>query len=344
MNERNNVISIVTPSYNQGQYIADTIESVIFQRGDFYIDYIIMDNVSTDNTVDIIKAYENHLKDQCTVKTFDGKKYYVSKQDFNKNASKDDIWVKNPLSISCRGVSFTWESKKYNGQFDAIRQGIEKASGSFYTYINSDKMYLPNAFSIVIDYFLNNPFIHWIKGLDGYFNKRGDFTSQELAISNYVLRKGFYDGLQGLPIIQQESIFWTRELYERVGGISSKYQYAGDYALWLAFAQYENLFIIPYALAGYRFGINQKKGDLIFYSKEIDMFVQRRNSSQRVMCIAIHKSRNSKTFQRLLWPFNRFIFYPFQRVMCRLVCILLCRGGKAKYDITPPSVSYQKIF
>ncbi|PSB22026.1 glycosyltransferase [Phormidesmis priestleyi ULC007] len=82
-------ISIVTPSYNQGAFLEETIRSVLLQSYP-NLEYIIMDGGSTDNSVEIIKKYESFLT------------YWVSKPDNGQtNAINEGFSYIN-------GEIFTW--------------------------------------------------------------------------------------------------------------------------------------------------------------------------------------------------------------------------------------------
>ena len=61
-------ITIVTPSYNQGEFIEETIRSVLLQNYP-NLEFIVIDGGSTDNSVDIIKKYDQWIH------------YWVSEKD-----------------------------------------------------------------------------------------------------------------------------------------------------------------------------------------------------------------------------------------------------------------------
>ena len=82
-------MSIVTPSYNQGQYIEETLRSVILQ-GYPNLKYIVIDGGSTDDSVDIIRRYEPWLT------------YWVSEKDRGQSHAI------NKGLAHCTGQIFNW--------------------------------------------------------------------------------------------------------------------------------------------------------------------------------------------------------------------------------------------
>ena len=54
-------VTIVTPAYNQADYLSETIDSVLAQ--DYpNIEYIVIDDGSTDNTREVLEQYEGRIR------------------------------------------------------------------------------------------------------------------------------------------------------------------------------------------------------------------------------------------------------------------------------------------
>jgi len=54
-------IAIVTPSYNQGRFLRETISSVLDQNYP-NLKYFVQDGASSDETLDVLKSYDEHLR------------------------------------------------------------------------------------------------------------------------------------------------------------------------------------------------------------------------------------------------------------------------------------------
>ena len=55
------VLSLVTPAYNQGEYLAETIDSVLAQDHPA-IDFLVLDDGSSDSTPSVLQRYEGRLR------------------------------------------------------------------------------------------------------------------------------------------------------------------------------------------------------------------------------------------------------------------------------------------
>lgn len=234
-------LAIVTPSFNHGLFIEETIRSVILQSGDFYIDYVVVDGGSTDNTLEILRKYELLVREK-------------------------------KIPIFCRGISFRWICESDNGMYDAINKGFGFADGEIMSWINSDDQYTPWAFRTICRLFSEFSDVEWLTGMHSYITPDGIMYKSlvQVVYSQHLMRCGCYEG-RTLFFVQQEGTFWKRVLWERAGErVNSTLKLAGDYELWMRFAHYAPLVTINAALAGFRVLKKQASEDKDRYYKEID--------------------------------------------------------------------------
>lgn len=83
-------ISIVTPSFNQAEFLEECIDSILSQNYP-NLEYIVMDGGSTDGSVEIIKKYEKHL-------TYwqsrpDGGQYRAINEGFQRSTGEIMTWL-----------------------------------------------------------------------------------------------------------------------------------------------------------------------------------------------------------------------------------------------------------
>lgn len=94
-------LTVITPTFNAGRYLAETIESVLNQDVPG-LEYIIVDGGSTDDTLDVIRRYEKHLA--CWMSEPDrGQAHAVNKAlaracgEFVAEADADDVYLPGAL-------------------------------------------------------------------------------------------------------------------------------------------------------------------------------------------------------------------------------------------------------
>lgn len=178
------LFTVVTPNYNSGHFLNDTIESVLGNLSNSDV-YIVVDGNSTDNSIDIIQSYEHRLTD--------------------------------------------WISEPDEGYADAIKKGFDQSSSDLMCWVNSSDLLLPNTLDFVREYFLRHPEVDFIYGNDLNIDEDNTIVGCYKANIGNLQHNMLYGGWTPF----QDACFWRRSLYDSVGGINTKMQFAADYDLFL---------------------------------------------------------------------------------------------------------------
>src|ERR1017187_4447283 len=157
--------SIVVPSFQQGQFLERTLQSVLGQR-EVDVEVIVQDGGSTDQSVDILKRYADRVR---------------------------------------------WESRTDGGQTAAINSGLQKASGEYIGYLNSDDVLYEGALQQVQAFFAAHPDAVAIYGLADFIDKN------DQVIAAYPVEPWSYARLRENCFISQPACFYRRSVWERCG-------------------------------------------------------------------------------------------------------------------------------
>ena len=141
------------------------------------------------------------------------------------------------------------------GQADAINKGFAKSQGEIMAWLNSDDVYLPGTFNYVINYFNNHPRV------DAVYGNRILIDTEDMEIGRWVLPPHDKKVLYWADFIPQETLFWRREIWEKVGSkINDNLNFAIDWDLLLRFQEAGAKIVrLPRFLAAFRIHPSQKK-------------------------------------------------------------------------------------
>lgn len=240
------VFKVITPVLNGEAFIAITLESILSQQGDFFIDYLIKDAGSTDQTMSVVLEYLGQVR-------------------------------AGDYPLRCSGIRFSAESRPDKGLYDGLKFAFETPpwrndpKNTIQTYLNADDVMHPNAFQTVSHIFDSTP-AQWVCGQIHVIDTSGCVivtSSFPLSFAQEDIVAGLHDG-RSLYTIQQEGTFWLQELYQTVGGIDNSFKLAGDFDLWRRFASRCELLALDKPLASFRSHQKQLSKQIDQYRLEID--------------------------------------------------------------------------
>jgi glycosyltransferase involved in cell wall biosynthesis len=213
-------ISIVTPSYNQAEFLEDAIESVLGQRYP-NLEYVVIDGGSTDGSVDIIRRHADRLS------------YWVSEAD------------KGQYEAINKGF------EKTSGEIMAWLNSDDKFTPWAFSVVAEIFSSFPE-----VQWVTTVQPLSWNRqGQASTIMFNGGFNRASFLKGGNLPTKGSF----GRRFIQQESTFWRRSLWEQAGGrVETSVALAGDFELWARFYRHTELYGVLTPLGGFRAHGNQK--------------------------------------------------------------------------------------
>lgn len=116
-----------------------------------------------------------------------------------------------------------WVSEKDRGQVHAINKALERATGEYISFQNSDDVYFPGTFARFGEAALKYP-VDILYG-DLYMITTDDEVTEILKTTSYDFDCQILEGMQ----IHNQSLFFKRSLVEKYGMFDESFRFAFDY-------------------------------------------------------------------------------------------------------------------
>ena len=122
-------------------------------------------------------------------------------------------------------------SERDKGQSDAIHRGFARSTGEIMAYLNSDDMLSPGALAYVARFFEEYPEV------DVVYSHRCTVDENNKVLWYWILPEHSDWYMTRWDLIPQETCFWRRRLFEKVGNVDPGFRFAMDYDLFVRFMQ-----------------------------------------------------------------------------------------------------------
>ncbi len=146
------------------------------------------------------------------------------------------------------------ESARDKGQANAINLGFSRATGEILAYLNADDLLLPGALHYIGRFFAMHP------DVDVVYGHRVLIDENDQEIGRWALPPHDNEVLLWGDYVPQETLFWRRRIWEKVGGhIDESFRFAMDWDLLLRFRDAgARFFRLPRFLGAFRVHPHQK--------------------------------------------------------------------------------------
>lgn len=210
--------SIIIPSYNQSAYIDETLKNAVTLKN---------------------MASTHHCEVEILL--------------FDNESNQDVRAIISQYKIQLDVV----EIKKDNGQYHAINKGIEKCTGHYWTWLNTDDTLDVDGFFKMASILKQNPTIDYVYGSVDYIDEKSNYMK---SFPSYPISKKKL--ISQVPGIFQQGSFFRKEFTNKIG-LLKNYNCCFDYEYVLrCLSNNANMHVCDFKVANFRQHNVSKTGSL----------------------------------------------------------------------------------